>query len=220
MIDWKGRFGRAPHSLASRCRRRSGWRRLPGEEGFTLVELLTAMFLAVIVIGGTMTFIIVSLNQANSTSSRTIAGRQAEVGLAQLTRDLREAQYVTDSAGADTTPVSISNSAGIATVSFYLPTAGSPSVAGSQITWTCTPSASCTRRVGAGTAVAEIRGVTSATFTGTSTAGVTVTANPALVAISVAVQVTNLSDRTQTQVVAGTTNSITLQDGVALRNYS
>jgi Tfp pilus assembly protein PilW len=195
-------------------------RRLPGEAGFTLNETLVAMTLAVILVGGLMTLIIASLHQQNASSSRSVAAREAEVGLAQLTRDLREAQYVTDANGADTTPVALSSSAGVATISFYLPAAGSPSVAGSQVIWTCTTGASCTRKLGGGTAVPWIRNVTAATFTGTSTTGASVTANPAYVSINVQAAITNLGDASGTATLPGTTNSIVLQDGVGLRNYS
>ncbi len=195
-------------------------RRLRGEAGFTLNELLIAMVLAVIVVGAPMTLIVVSINQQNAASSRTIAAREAQVGLSQLTRDLREAQYITDASGVDTTPVAITNSGGVATLSFYLSTAGSPTVAGSQVIWTCTPNANCTRKLGSGAAVPWIRNVTAATFTGTSTTGTTVTVNPGYVSISVAARVTNLNDRTGTAALSGTTSSITMQDGVGLRNYS
>jgi hypothetical protein len=176
------------------------------------------MVLAVIVVGGPLTFIIVSLNQQNAVSSRSVAARQAEVGLALLTRDLREAQNITNSSGTDTTPVTISNAG--RTVSFYLATAGSPSTAGSLVTWACTVGGSCTRQVAAGTLVPKIRGLTAATFTGTSTTGAGVTSNPSFVSISLQVQVTSLADHNQTPVLAGTNTSIPLQDGVELRNYA
>jgi type II secretory pathway pseudopilin PulG len=195
-------------------------RGLRGEVGFTLNEMMLAMVLAVIVVAAPLTLIITSLNQQNAVSSRSVAAREAQVGLAQLTRDLREAQNITDSAGANTTPVALTTSGGAATLTFYLPTAGSPSTAGSQITWTCTPSADCTRKVGAGSAIPWIRNVTAATFTGTSTTGTTVTANPAYVSINIQAQVTSLANHTGTQALPGATNSITLQDGVGLRNYS
>lgn len=200
--------------------RQSQRRRLAGEAGFTLNELLVAMTLAVILVGGLMTLIIVSLHQQNTASSRSVAAREAEVGLAQLTHDLREAQYVTDATGANTTPVALSSSAGVATVSFYLPAAGSPSVAGSQVVWTCTTGANCTRKLGGGAAVPWIRNVTAATFTGTSIAGATVTANPAYVSVNVQAAVTDLNNRSGTATLPGTSNSIVLQDGVGLRNYS
>ena len=185
-----------------------------------LNETLVAMTLAVILVSGLMTLVIVSLHQQNASSSRSVAAREAEVGLAQLTHDLREAQYVTDATGANSTPVALSSAAGVATVSFYLPTLGSPSTAGSQVVWTCTTGANCTRKLGGGAAVPWIRNVTAATFTGTSTAGATVTANPAYVSINVQAAVTSLSDHTGTGTLAGTNNSIVLQDGVGLRNYS
>ncbi|MEA2298332.1 MAG: hypothetical protein QOF77_1268 [Solirubrobacteraceae bacterium] len=211
----------SPEASAHPRRLRALRRRLRGEAGFTLNETLLAMALAVIVVGGPMSFIIVSLNQQNTVSSRSVAAREAQVGLAQLTHDLREAQYITDSSGADTTPVALSSTATTATASFYLPIAGSPSAAGSHVVWTCsTVAATCTRAVGAGSAIPQIRGVTGATFTGTSSAGAAATANPAYVSISVQASVLNLNDHTGTTTLPGTNNSITLQDGVTLRNYA
>jgi Tfp pilus assembly protein PilW len=197
---------------------RARLRGLRGEAGFSLNELMLAMVLAVIVVGAPMTFIIVSLNQQNAVSSRSVAAREASVGLSQLTRDLREAQLVSNSAGVNSTPVSVTNVGGVATATFYLPNAGS-TAAGTQVVWTCTPGASCTRKLGAATAVPEITGVTAATFTATAADGSSVTANPAFVSINIQAQVTSLADSTHTRTVAGT-SSITLQDGVALRDYS
>jgi hypothetical protein len=176
------------------------------------------MVLAVIVVGGPLTFIIVSLDQQNAVSSRSVAAREAQVGMALLTHDLREAQNIANAAGVDTTPVTIANSG--STLSFYLASVGSPTAAGSLVTWSCTVGADCTRQVGAATAVPEIRGVTAATFSGTSTTGTAVTSNPSFVSIALQVQVTSLADHTQTHVLSGTSNSIPLQDGVELRNYS
>jgi len=196
------------------------WRRLRDEQsGFTLIELLVATVLSLVVVGGPLTFIIVSLDQSNATVSRSSAARQADVGLARLTRDLREAQLVTNSAGVNLTPVAVSNTAGVASLSLYLPNVGSVA-AGSNVVWTCAPTANCTRKVGAGSAIPVIRGVTAATFTGTAADGTTVTANPAFVAISLQVQVTSLADTGQTHTVTGAGNPVILKDGVALRNYS
>jgi prepilin-type N-terminal cleavage/methylation domain-containing protein len=211
----------APQQAGSAPSRLRGvLRRLRREEsGFTLIELLVATVLALVVVGGPMTFIIVSLDQSNAAVSRSSAARQLNVGLDRLTRDLREAQLVTNSAGVNQTPVTISNTAGVATASFNLPTPGSVA-AGQTVVWTCTPGANCTRKVGAGSAIPVIRGVTAATFTGNAIDGSAATSNPAFVSVVISVQVTSLSDTGQTHTVRGTSNPIVVQDGVALRNYS
>jgi len=180
--------------------------------------MLVAALLALVLVGGPLAFISFSANQQNTAASRAVAQRQAEAGIGQLTRDLREAQLISNSAGVNTTPVALTSSATTATATFYLPTAGS-TAAGSQVVWTCTTGGSCTRKLGTGAAVVEISGVTSVSFTGTSSTGSATAANPVYVSISVAVQVTSQLDAGQTHVASGVQNPIILQDGVTLRNY-
>jgi prepilin-type N-terminal cleavage/methylation domain-containing protein len=189
------------------------------EAGFTLLEMLVATLLALVVAGGPLAFINFSANQQNTAASRSVALRQAEAGLGQLTRDLREAQLISSSAGVNTTPVALTSSAAAATATFYLPTAGS-TAAGSQVVWTCTVGGTCTRKLGAGATAVEITGVTSVTFTGTSSSGSATTSNPSYVSINVQVQITSQLDTGRTHVARGVQNSIILQNGVALRNYS
>jgi type II secretory pathway pseudopilin PulG len=57
----------------------------------TLVELLVGSLVALLVGGAAMAFMIVSINQENGASSRTVAARVAETTLEQLARDLRQA---------------------------------------------------------------------------------------------------------------------------------
>ena len=203
-------------------------RRLRAESGFTIVELLVAMVLGLIVTGAAMSFLIVTLDQSNSVTSRTIAQRQAEVMLARLTRELRQAQDITNATtGVDTTPVNVTYGGGTSSVSFYLPNAGS-TAAGTAVTWTCTAGASCTRATSGGT-VTELSGVVSATFTPIGSTGATLVSGagvastpsyPSSVDISLSVQDTSQLDTAQTHVVRGVSNPIILQDGTALWSYS
>jgi Tfp pilus assembly protein PilW len=146
--------------------------RLRAQDGITLIELLIAMILGLVVAGGAMTFVIVALDQQNTISSRSVAQRQAEVGLARLTRELRQAQEVVSSTGANSTPVTVTFGGGSSSVTFYLPPAGGAYTAGTQVTWTCTAGSACTRTSG-GVSQTEITGVTSATLvpTGGTTSG-------------------------------------------------
>jgi prepilin-type N-terminal cleavage/methylation domain-containing protein len=128
------------------------------ERGFTLIELLIAIAAGSIVLTGAILFLVVSFRQQNTISSRSIASDQAETGLQQLTRDLREAM----------TNVSVSNSGVTTSVSFQIPTPNNVSV-GQTVTWTCpntsaTSVGTCTRNL-AGTTKTEIAGVTSMAFT-------------------------------------------------------
>jgi type II secretory pathway pseudopilin PulG len=165
-------------------------RRFAGAEaGFTLVEMLASMVAALVLAGALMTFLVSSLRTQNGISSRSVSVRQAEVGFAQLTRDLREAQNIPDAGKTlgngtslvhDDTPVVITYTATTFTATFYLPPTGgaSPPTAGTQVTWSCTAASgttygSCTRQQGATTAT-EITGVTSAAITPTASDGTTI----------------------------------------------
>jgi prepilin-type N-terminal cleavage/methylation domain-containing protein len=197
------------------------------EQGFTLVELLIAMVLSLVVVGACSDFVSVSLRGANAASSRTVAARQAEVVLARLTRELRQAQYVRNTSGADTTPVNVTYGNGSSSVSFYLPNAGS-SGKGTQITWSCTPNGSCTRTAAGGKAVTELSGVESASFTPYGTSGAKLASGagsaanpeyPSTVQLTLSVLDVSQQDSSQSRAVSGVANAITVQDGVSLRNY-
>lgn len=203
------------------------------QAGFTLIELLVAMALALIVVGAPMSFLIVSMDQQNSISSRTYAARQAQSGLEQLTRDLREA-ISTDTTGA-TYNVTVSSSGAQTSLSFEIPggATGATGVYGfvpdasQAVTWTCpntsaTAAGNCTRTIGASARV-EIAGVNSATFTPTGSSGTTMTlpaTNPSYIGIALSVQAASQSGTTHSQAARGDSNPILVQGGVDLRNLS
>lgn len=202
--------------------------RLRCERGLTLIELLVAMVLGLVIAGAAMGFLIVTIHQQNVVSSRAVAERQAEVVLQRLTREVRQAQnIVSSSTGGDTTPVNVTYGSGTSSVSFYLPSSGS-TAAGTQVTWTCTAGGSCTRTTGT-TTVTELAGVSSAAFTPIGSGGTALASNAGTgstpsypVSIQIELQVKDISqlDTSQTHIVTGITNPITVQDGVALRDYS
>jgi type II secretory pathway pseudopilin PulG len=204
-------------------------RRARGEAGCTPVELLVVISIAVVLISGITGFIVVSLRQANAATSRTVAARKAEVFLARLTREVREAQYIESSTnGSDTTPVNVTYGSGSSSVSFYEPIAGSTGK-GTQVTWTCTAKASCTRTVTGSSAVTMLTGVESATFTpyGSSGTGLASGAGaasspsyPSSIRITLSVKQISQADRAQTHTVSAAASPIVVQDGVDLRNYS
>jgi prepilin-type N-terminal cleavage/methylation domain-containing protein len=152
---------------------------LQSEQGFTLIELLIASILALIVAGGLMSFVIVSLHQENAVSSAAFASQRAQTGLRQLTQDLVQAQNIPDSSATtgNDTPVVISYTATTFSAALYVPIPGSTS-AGTKVVWTCTAQTSsspgsCTRTAGSTTAT-EINGVISASITPTDSTGSTV----------------------------------------------
>jgi prepilin-type N-terminal cleavage/methylation domain-containing protein len=194
-----------------------------GERGFTLVELLVAMVIALIVGAAGVAFMVVAFHQQNAISSRTTATNQAEQGLEQLVRDLREA----------TTGVTISNPTGSTTqAQFNIPTPLSAGTSTEQVTWTCATSGvgTCTRVLGTGstaTTKTEIAGVQSMVFTPTYGGTATTPTNAtdiASVAMTLTVRVTTYgltSNGTVTTAVPGTASSpIVLQATADLRNFA
>jgi type IV pilus assembly protein PilW len=198
------------------------------ERGLTIVELLVAIVIGLVVAGGLMAWLITSIKQQNVVSSRSFAARQAQTGLEQLTRDLREAMSQ-DTAG-NTYNVTVSNPTTSTTaIGFDIPGTND---AATPITWTCPSSGAtsagyCTRAIG-GTTRSEIGGVKSATFSPLSSSGTALTltaTNPSYIGISLSVQVTSQLDSTQvggayapTHTPAGASNLIVVQGGVDLRN--
>jgi Tfp pilus assembly protein PilW len=203
---------------------------MSSESGWTLVELLVVIALTVIVVGGPMTFIIVSLKQQNVSSSRAVAATQEQAGVQRLTRDLRQALSNT---------ASFSWSGSSASASFQIATPGTGGIGQTEtpetITWSCTfgNAGSCTRKVGSGTAVKEIANVVSLAFAprdslGTLLGGASspysatdATSDP-IAYVGITVQVLDISQLDNTSspshAVAGVNNAITVTDGVGLRN--
>lgn len=200
---------KAPHGRLSAARR---------EHGYTLAELVVVLALSLAVLAVPMTFIVISLTQSNQASSRTQAADEEEAGLAQLTRDLRQAVP-----GATT---SLSWGSTSASVSMKTPVPGTGGGSTQQVTWSCsfsTPPGTCTRQAGSSAAVTEITGVKSVSFSPIDTSGTTYSSSYsgtslAYVGITVQVLVISQLDTGRTHTVTGASNPITLQDGVDLRN--
>ena len=181
------------------------------------------MGLALVIGAAAMTFMIVSIDQENAVSSRTVAARNAETALEQLTRDLRQAMTQNASGGA--LHVSVTTSGTTTTISFSIPTPGNDTTPES-VTWSCQGSATtpgqCTRTLGSA-ATTEIVGYESLSFTNAAgTALVPPVTDPAYLGMTLGVQDTSQLDKTQftgtPHVVRGTTNPIVVQLGVDLRN--
>lgn len=177
--------------------------------------------LTVLVFAIPLTFVVFAITQQDQASSRSVAATQAELGLARLTRDLRQVvQSTTTTFTWNTTSAS---------VSMTTPVSGTGGGSTQTVTWSCTFNTvgSCTRQVGAGTAVSEISGVTGLCFATTDSAG-TVTSDctslhtvtsPAYVTITLKAQPTSQQPNA-TGSASGLSNPIVIQDGVDLRNNS
>jgi type II secretory pathway pseudopilin PulG len=195
------------------------------EHGYTLVELLVYMALVGFVVIGPLAFIVVSVNQNNAASSRSVATSQAEAGLERLTRDLREA--MPQDASGSALHVTVSQSGSTTSVGFDIPMPGSSSTP-EPVTWTCpstsaTSTGSCTRTLNGGTAFQEITGVESATFTPTSSSGSTLSlpaTDPAYLQAQLDLQVTSQLDRTRASAASGASHPIVVQTGVDLRGFA
>jgi prepilin-type N-terminal cleavage/methylation domain-containing protein len=207
-----------------------------GEAGYTLIELLMAMVIALIVVGGPLIFVVFSVNQQDSVSSRTFASRQGAALMSRFGRELADAQFYvgpTGTTGAETdyTPVSITTTgttgAYSATANFYTsieqdgvtgptgPTGPTTTIGqGTHVIWTCTAGGSCVRTAN-GVAHTELTGVVSAQFTGTT--------GPAglidIVQIALSVKDTSQATGSNGAVVKGVGNAILFQNAVDLRNY-
>ncbi len=207
-----------------------------GEAGYTLIEMLMAMVVALVVVGGPLFFVSFSASQQNSVSSRTFAARQGAAMLSRLGRELSQAQFYvgpTGVAGAytDYTPVTISTTgtagAYSATADFYAPIqqdnvtgATGPTgptttiTQGTHVVWTCTAGASCVRKAN-NVSQTELAGVVSAQFTGTT--------GPAglvdIVQVALSVKDSDQLGGPNGATVRGVSNPILFQNAVDLRNY-
>jgi Tfp pilus assembly protein PilW len=209
-----------------RRRAAGAWRRLQGrlgnERGYTLVEVAVATVLSLIIFAGLLNLIVISARGQNSTTSRAQATLQTDVGLEALTRDLRQSVSTTVTA----------TTSGSASAVLSLPVRNSQSLSASgfqgpstqTVTWTCTGGAvgspgTCTRQVSGSAAMPMISGVLTACFdptTGQCASAVSAT-NPIFVYLTVSVQDTS---QVNSSPVPGVSNSITVQDGVDLRDLS
>lgn len=186
----------------------------------TMVELMVALMAGLLVIVIPLVFIVTSIRESNGANSRALSATQAETGLLALTRDLREA--------SSTATFTWGSSSASAT--FSIPTPGNPS-APEAVSWSCAfNGGTCTRQVGTGAAIPEIKNVASIAFAPTDSTGNALSSpatNPAYVGVTVEVQNASSLDRTPVTTTGGlagarsgyvSTQPITLTDGAYLRN--
>lgn len=200
--------------------------RWQGDAGFTLIEMLIAALITAVIVGGLLTFMVVSLDQGDAVVSRAYSAIQAQTGLAKLTQDLSEA--------IASNQVTMSQTSTTATATFDIPDPSNADAAES-VTWTCPYSASpsvssvgaCTRQVGSGSAESAITGIESASFAPASSTGSAIALtstptalSPAYIGITLDVRDSSQLDRAQATSVLGITNPIVVKSGVDLRNFS
>lgn len=187
------RLLRAVRSLLGNLRRRGR-----GEDGFTLIELLIASALGVVVIGSAITILVAALRSEPATTERNAEIQQARVLMERMTRELRQGAAITTQTPTQITLVTYVNSA----------TCGGPSSQTArlcQVTYTCA-GGTCSRLErdtngsGAGAARTEVTGLSGDPVFAYS-------GDSRFVAITL-----------EFPAADGDDDSITLRDGVTLRN--
>lgn len=184
------------------------------ERGFSLTETLVGAGIGIVVLGVPLTLATEAFLGQNQATSRSAATNRLEVGMTMLLHDLRHA-----------TAATINNAAGTASATLTVPTrhaTGGVSPTPVQVMWTCTPDASCTRKVGTGAAVPQIPWLVSAAFAPVSRTGSTAVpqANPAYVGVTLSVLDSDEQGRDHSKAAPNVKNPIAVTDGVALRNFS
>ncbi len=172
------------------------------QAGFSLIELLVAMLVSIIVIGGGTWGMAMAFRSSSETSARSAATNQAEVRFAVLTRDLRQAHPCPTPLFSGLATAVYGNSL---TLQMCDPAPGSPlSSAGSEapqsalVTWTCiTATESCAR---------QTQNVGATGLTGTATTTNTITGVKSLTLTAIAYQYGYTNPSLYTVATLGTGN--------------
>lgn len=133
------------------------------EEGFTLVELLVAVTIGMVVVGGAVTVMIGALHSGPRTESKVTAVQQGRVAVERITRELRQGIEVLD------VPTPEADQLAFITYVKQSPCGGSPASTAQpcRVTYTCAAGA-CSRAVqepgdsSAGTGVEVVNGLATA----------------------------------------------------------
>ena len=195
--------------------RRHRRRRLAGQSGFTLVELLVAMTMALVVFGAVLSLVLVALHQQMSTSNRADALDTAQVAVAQITKDLRQA-----CAGTVSIP---SNATSGTKVTFNIGQAPNGCTSNTTaIAWDCgvsgTGGTSCVRTVAGSNRTYATLVISSPVFTCQNPPGTTAAcATATYVQIQLALAVTCAGEG-RTPTGCPSSRKVQVTDGVNLRN--
>jgi prepilin-type N-terminal cleavage/methylation domain-containing protein len=129
--------------------------RLRGEDGFTLVEVLTASVLGLLVVGIATTVFVAAVKSQPNLTTRGNSVSTARVTAERLVRELRQGRTVYTATASSLSFLT----------HLYNQSCGSASGGFCRVTYTCSPSGSCTRvqarpdGSGAGTAATVISGL-------------------------------------------------------------
>jgi len=177
-----------------------------GEAGFSLLELLLVMVISIVVVGLPLTLALSSFKTQNQAASRSASASRAQIGVDRLVRDLRQA---TAAAITSTQTPAVA----VLTIPGRRTSSTAPAVPPTTVTWTCTPTAFCTRQSSSGETTQYIPGVTTATFTPTFPTGTT---TPSRVDVSIQSEI--LDQRRGAGQALDSATPVTFRDGVDLRN--
>jgi prepilin-type N-terminal cleavage/methylation domain-containing protein len=181
------------------------------QDGFTLPELLVALVLGLVVVGGAVSAMVSALHSQPQAQSRQAALQHARFTMERMTRELRQGSVVS---------ISSANQIRLVTHVDTLTCGGAPATSSQkcQVTYTCQTNGTCTRQVALPTGAAP--GPVTTVVRGLSTGNVfSYKSSPTLGNC-------DLSSATGPRYVCVTLpfpaksgqNAITLTDGVALRN--
>lgn len=181
----------------------------PDDGGFTLIELVVVMSIAFVVLGGSLYLAARSFKSTNSVESFATSTDNVQRGIDELTHDLAHATSATVTATTATLTVPNPDPS----LAAVTPT---PTM---TVVWTCTAGSSCTRKVGTGTARAEIPGVVSATLTPTYTTGAAAN-TPSYVGLSIQTRVVSVQNGANGATPSDTPGLQVYTGGTALRNFA
>lgn len=182
------------------------------ESGFTLVELMVAMSMAIVIFGATLDVILVGLRDQTEQGQRAQATQLGTAMVERMTRQIREASQATVENAAGN-PATTGGRLDLQTP--VPPSSGGGLSSTQRVVYDCTAASQCTRAQGTvggvlGTAAPVIGQVAngSTVFSGTNSAGPQAT-NPTFIELTL--------DQT---LGAPFSNPLELQDGIALRDLT
>jgi Tfp pilus assembly protein PilW len=190
-------------------------RRLTRQAGFTLIELLVATATALVVFGAVLSLVVVALHQQASSSNRADTLDAAQVTVAQITKDLRQACSTASSSlavGGGTPSAGTRLTFSVGTV------AGDCASATTAVTWDC-GGGSCVRTVGTAHRT-YATGVTGApVFTCQNPPGTAATCGPSTTYVLVSlVLLVPCAREGRAPTGCPATRTVQVTDGVSLRN--
>lgn len=179
------------------------------EDGFSVMELLVAMTLAIVVLGAVVTSLVSQLNSQSLSTSRSDSAQEVIPGLERMTRDIRSATSATVNSTGTQITLQTPERNGASTSTSH------------QVIYTCTVGGNCTRaETGLPTTnvISRVRGPSTNMFTPANasyTSGTVATAPYIGIQLNLAVGTVATSGNVSK---TDTTRVVQYNDGATLRN--